>query len=118
MIAPRDGALHFRGVDPSHLVTTILDTEYLTVGVGEVLSGHVEEFAFVEDESVLYLLEGELWVDIWTELQGYSATGILSVGEAVFLPSGTQQRVLERSGRPARYVFGSARVPDDWSAGD
>ncbi len=114
--ASEHGALlSMRDSLPSHLVATLVDTPFLRVVEGTVQPGHVEEFAPVAKESLIYTLEGELWVDVWSEEQGYQATSVLLAGDAIFLPVGCAERVLVRSATPARYLRGSGDVPEDWT---
>ena len=109
------GLLSFRDAAPTHLRSTVVDTDYLTVMLGEVHPGHVEDFASVTSESVLVLIEGELWVDVWTEDDGYASTTVLQEGDAMFLPIGVFERLLVRRHTPARYVLGSGSVPEGWT---
>ncbi len=97
----------------SHLVAILVDTPFLSVGHGLVAPGHVEDFRLVEHESVLVVTEGELWVDVWSELGGFQAMS-LSMGDAAFLPVGCSERVLVRGKETARYLRGSGHVPEDW----
>lgn len=112
---PAAGLLSFRDARPSHLRSTLVDTEYLRVVHGTVQPGHVEDFAVVDAESVLFAVDGELWADVWSEEVGYRATTVLQPGDAVFLPVGSSERVLVRSARPATYLRGWGEVPADWT---
>lgn len=105
----------FRDHLASHTVGTLVDTEFLTVRHGLVMPGHAEDFDAVVDETVIVCTEGELWVDVFTPGGGY-APACLQPGDAVFLPVGSQERILVRSSNRARYLRGSGRVPDGWTA--
>jgi len=104
----------FRDNKPSHLVANLVSTQFLHVSKGTVHPGHFEEFARVDKETVIYLLEGELWIDVLTDENGYKATTVLYPGEVMFLPVGCQERLLVRANSPAIYLRGSAEVPADW----
>ena len=114
-LSTRDALLSFRDSQPSHLVATLVDTEFLTVSEGTVQPGHVEEFRAVTSESVVVSVEGELWVDVWGENIGFQATSVLLPGDAMFLPAGCSERMLVRGSSPARYLRGSGTVPDGWT---
>ena len=105
----------FRDTLPTHLVATLVDTPYLRVTEGEVLPGHHEELALVEAESLLLVTSGELWLDIWSDEVGYQATSVLTPGDAMFLPSGCMERVLNRRDAPGTYLRGSGSVPAEWT---
>lgn len=107
--------LGFRDADPSHLLSILVDTEYLRVVEGVVQPGHVEDFASVEQESVLVVVDGELWVDVWSPETMYNATTVLRPGDAMFLAVGSAERLLVRAAAPARYLRGSGEVPADWT---
>jgi len=109
------GLLSFRGADPTHLHSTLADTEFLLVVLGRIAPGHVEDFAPVDRESVLIVLEGELWADVWTAADGYSGTAVLQPGDAIFLPVGAHERLLVRRADPVRYLRGSGSVPEGWT---
>lgn len=113
-VSDENAAYAFRDDKASHLVATLVSTQFLQVSKGTVQPGHVEEFDRTEKESVIYLLEGELWVDVLTEDHGYKATSVLYPGEVMFLPVGCKERLLVRSNSPAIYLRGSAEVPADW----
>jgi mannose-6-phosphate isomerase-like protein (cupin superfamily) len=108
--------LGFRDSKPSHLLASLVETEFLSVSKGTVYPGHVEEFADVNKESVIYVLEGELWVDVWSETSGFNGTTTLRTGEAMFLPLGCKERLLVRDHNTARYLIGRGSVPADWKA--
>ena len=112
------GRLEFRDRLATHLRSVVVDTEFLHVAIGEVRPGHVEEFGQVEEESVLIVTEGELWVDVWTPEGDYSATTVLHPGDAMFMPRGAHERVLVRRAEPARYLLGRGSVPDHWKPTD
>jgi quercetin dioxygenase-like cupin family protein len=110
-----DALLSFRDELPSHLVATLVSTEFLTVVEGTVQPGHVEEFRPVESESIVVVTEGELWLDVWSQGIGYQATSVLGPGDSMFLPVGCRERMLVRAALPARYLCGSGHVPDGWA---
>jgi hypothetical protein len=114
VLRPGDALWGFAADAPSHLLGMLADTEHLTVSVGRVFAGHVEDPRVVDDESVLVVTEGELWVDAQHE-GGEYVVACLGPGDGVFLPRGSRLRVLSRGGSPAAYLLGSGRpVPDDW----
>lgn len=104
----------FRDTRPSHLLATLVDTPYLHVVQGEVLPGHLEELKTVKAESLLLVTEGELWVDVWSDEIGFQATAVLQPGDAMFLPRGSSERVLNRRDNVGRYLKGSGNVPEGW----
>jgi hypothetical protein len=115
VLAPATALWGFAGDAPSHLVGTLADTEHLTVAVGRVAAGHVEDARRLDDESMLVVTEGELWVDATHEVTGEVTVACLRPGDAAFLPRGTGLRVLVRGGAAASYLLGSGRpVPDGW----
>lgn len=112
-----DALLSFRDDSPRHLVWTLLDTPFLTVSRGEVQPGTVDEFARQTRETVIRVVEGELWVDV-RRPDGAEPTyqvGCLQAGDAYVIPAGYELRTLVRADRPAGYLQGSASVPDDWA---
>ena len=113
-VSPRNALLSFRDDDPGHLIATLVDTQFLRVDHGTVRSGHVEDFVDADAESVLYVTEGELWVDVWAAGVGYQATSVLLPGDAMFLPAGCSERLLVRDSRSATYLRGFGSVPDGW----
>ncbi|MQA78579.1 MAG: hypothetical protein GEV10_08880 [Streptosporangiales bacterium] len=106
--------LSFAGDRASHLLGTLVDTEYLTVRSGRVEAGHVEDFRPVDDETVLVVTSGRLWVDVHRPDAGDYTVHCLAPGDAAYLPVGCLARVLVRDGDPATYLAGSGRVPDGW----
>jgi len=104
----------FRDSRPTHLLATLVGTPYLRVVHGEVLPGHLEELVAVEAESLLLVTSGELWVDVWSDEIGFQATTVLQPGDAMFLPSGCSERVLNRRDEVGTYLKGSGTVPDGW----
>jgi quercetin dioxygenase-like cupin family protein len=104
----------FRDSKPSHLIGRLVETAFLSVIKGAVYPGHVEDFKPVETESVIYALEGELWVDVWSDGMNFGGTKVLQPGEAMFLPVGCQERMLVRDHSVARYLKGSGSVPANW----
>jgi hypothetical protein len=111
-----DGLLSFRDATPGHLVWTLVDTPLLTVVRGEVQPGTVDEFTRQDKETVLRVVEGELWVDVRDPDAAETAytVGCLQAGDACFVPAGHEVRTLVRADRPAVYLQGFARVPDGW----
>lgn len=107
--------LSFRDSSPAHVIATLVSTPFLQVIEGTVQPAHVEEFRVVERESVITVLEGELWVDVWSDSVGFQATNVLLPGDSMFLPIGCSERLLVRSASPARYLRGSGEVPDGWT---
>jgi mannose-6-phosphate isomerase-like protein (cupin superfamily) len=115
VIRDSDSLWGFSQQAPSHLVGVLADTEHLTVSRGLVSPGHVEDPSKVEDESLLVVTAGELWVDTKDEHTATYRASCLTPGDGVFLPRGTSLRVLVRDSRPASYVLGSGRpVPEGW----
>jgi quercetin dioxygenase-like cupin family protein len=99
---------------PGHLLGRLVDTEHLLVQTGRVAAGHLEDFRVVDDESMLVVTDGELWVDARTDDDAPRAA-CLHPGDAVWLPRGSQLRVLVRAGSPATYLMGGGRpVADGW----
>lgn len=114
-LRPEQALLSFRDRSPSHLIRTLLDTPFLTVVRGEAQPGTIDDFAVQQRETVLRVVEGELWVDIRSSDESPAYTvGCLRDGDACVVPAGYALRTLVRADRPAAYVQGSARVPDDW----
>jgi hypothetical protein len=116
LLSSDDALLALRDDSPGHLIRTLLDTPLLTVVRGEVQPGTVDAFARQEKETVLRVVEGELWVDVRDPAAAESAytVGCLQAGDACFVPAGHELRTLVRADRPAAYLQGSARVPDGW----
>ena len=101
---------------PTHLLGTLADTEHLTLCTGRVSPGHVEDQRKIEDESMLVVTDGELWVDAKDEATSEYTARCLGPGDAVFLPRDSRLRVLVRGTAPASYLLGSGRpVPDGWT---
>jgi mannose-6-phosphate isomerase-like protein (cupin superfamily) len=116
VIRTDDALWSFAATSPSHLVGTLVDTTHLTVCAGRVHAGHVEDMQKVDDESLLVVTGGELWVDTRDEQTSQFGPACLHPGDAVFTPRGDQVRVLNRSGSEATYLVGSGRpVPDGWT---
>ncbi|MDA2962679.1 MAG: hypothetical protein O3A27_02845 [Actinomycetota bacterium] len=111
-ISDKTAILSFRDSKPTHLIATLVATEFLKVVKGIVQTGHKEEFALVEKESVIYLLEGRLEVEFIEGTQGQKL--ILETGDAIFLPKGVKERISAQSSKRAVYLLGSGEVPDDW----
>jgi uncharacterized cupin superfamily protein len=114
VVTLENGLLGFRDTRPTHLKTQLVSTEFLQVVAGEVHPGHVEEFAAVARQSVVVVIEGELWIDVWSAEGGYSATSVLNPGDSMFLPVGCQERMLVRGSTVARYLMGQGNVPAGW----
>lgn len=116
VLRPATALWGFADTVPTHLLGTLADTEHLTVQVGRVCAGHVEDHRKVEDEAMLVVTDGELWVDVKDEATAEFTVQCLTPGDAVFLPRGSQVRVLVRGTRDASYLLGSARpVPEGWT---
>lgn len=110
-----DALVSFRHDSPAHLVRVLLDREHLRVVHGTLQPGAVDEFAEVRSESVLRVLEGEVWADV--RCPGDEAAYVVDSvrpGDCFILPAGSTARLLERSGHVATYLMGSGRVPDGW----
>ena len=104
----------FAHTAPSHLQGTLVDTEHLVVRTGRVAAGHVEELHEVEDETVLVVTSGQLWVDTRDTCDDFSVA-CLEPGDGVYVPVGCSLRVLVRSSAPATYLWGAGRATtDDW----
>ena len=104
----------FAHTAPSHLQGTLVDTEHLVVRTGRVAAGHVEELHEVEDETVLVVTSGQLWVDTRDTCDDFSVA-CLEPGDGVYVPEGCSLRVLVRSSAPATYLGGAGRpTTDDW----
>jgi uncharacterized cupin superfamily protein len=111
-----DALWSFASDSPTHQVGTLADTDHLTVNVGRVHAGHVEDLQKVDDETLLVVTGGELWADTRDEQTSEFGPACLRPGDAVYAPRGDQLRVLNRSGAVATYLCGSARpVPDGWT---
>ena len=105
----------FAAAAPSHLVNTLVDTEFLTLASGRVFAGHVEEPRPVGDESLIVVTAGELWVDVADRNRTTRECALLRPGDAVYASSGSTVRVLNRSASEATYLVGSGHVPDGWT---
>lgn len=115
-LRPDDALVSFRDRSPDHLVSTLLDTEFLTVTSGTVQPGAVDEFRALAAEVVLRVVEGELWVDVRSSggpEPSYWCRS-LQAGDACFVPAGCELRLLVRAHTPVSYLQGSGRVPEDW----
>jgi len=51
---------------------------------------------------------------VWSDEIGFQATTVLQPGDAMFLPSGCSERVLNRRAEAGTYLKGSGTVPDGW----
>src|SRR5262245_40869338 len=106
-VVPESAALwRFAQAAPSHLQGTLVDTEHLVVRTGRVAAGHVEDFQEVKDETVLVVTGGQLWVDTREDC-GDFAVACLEPGDGMFVPAGSNVRVLVRAATPATYLWGS-----------
>jgi len=113
-ISDRTSILSFRDSDPTHLISTLVATEFLYVIKGTIELGHVEDFALVELESVVYVLEGILIIDSVDYKDGKILKSVLSKGDAFFLPKGSKEKMSVRQTERAVYLRGSGEVPSDW----
>jgi mannose-6-phosphate isomerase-like protein (cupin superfamily) len=116
VVRAEDAVWSFADTEPGHLRGSLVETDHLSVTLGRVFAGHEEEMAPCEDESLLMVLAGELWVDVRSAITGEFTVGILRKGDAAYLPRGSRFRVLNRSSLEALYVMGGGRVPVDWRA--
>lgn len=115
-----DALLGFRDDSPAHLMWTLLDTPFLRVARGQVQPGTVDAFAVQQRESLIRVLDGELWVDVRRPASDEAGdptyrVGCLTAGDCCFVPAGSELRTLVRAERPASYLQGWAAVPDDWT---
>lgn len=113
-----DEALRWRIIDShaQNVEGVAVDTEHLTVARGRVAPGHLGEERRAEDETVIFLDEGSLYVLTPDAPEGEQAWHRLSPGDAVFLPAGSSFRIVDQDGTGGRYWIGSARpVPDGWT---
>ena len=113
-ISDRTSILSFRDSDPTHLISTLVATEFLHVIKGTIELGHVEDLALVERESVVYVLEGILIIEAVAANNGQISTSVLSKGDAYFLPKGSKEKMSVRQTDRAVYLRGSGEVPSDW----
>jgi hypothetical protein len=105
----------FAATAPSHLVNTLVDTEYLTVAAGRVFAGHVEEPRPIGDESLLVVTAGELWVDVVDPDRTARQCASIRPGDAVYASRGSAVRILNRSAEESTYLVGCGHVPDGWT---
>jgi len=116
VVQASDAVWGFASEAPTHLVGLLADTEHLTVTTGRVYAGHVEDPRKVEDESLLVVTSGELWVDVQEQDGDRYATDCLLPGDAMYVPAHSTVRVLSRSGQPSTYLMGSGRpVEPGWA---
>jgi len=113
-ISDRTSILSFRDSDPTHLISTLVATEFLRVTKGTIELGHVEDFALVERESVVYVLEGILSIDSLDGSNGQISNSVLSSGDAFFLPKGSKEKMSVKQSERAVYLRGSGEVPAEW----
>jgi hypothetical protein len=114
VIHTQDAHWSFAASAPSHLVGALVDTEFLTVAVGRVFAGHVEDPRPAGDETLVVVTAGELWVDL-TDPQGGRQCAPLRAGDAAYASRGSTIRLLNRSATESRYVLGSGHVPEGWT---
>jgi hypothetical protein len=112
-----DALLSFRDDSPQHLTWTLLDTPFLSVVRGAVQPGVVDQFARQDRETVIRVVDGELWVDVRRSgaAEPTYQVGCLAAGDSCFVPAGHELRTLVRSDRAAAYLQGWAAVPDGWT---
>jgi hypothetical protein len=115
VIDSRDAHWSFAAAAPSHLVGTVVDTEFLTVAIGRVFAGHVEDPRTVDDDSLIVVTAGDLWVDLADPGCAHGECAPLGVGDAAYAGRGSTLRLLNRSAREATYLLGSGHVPDGWT---
>jgi hypothetical protein len=115
VIEPREAHWSFAASAPSHLVGTLVDTEFLTVAVGRVFSGHVEDPRPVNDDSLIVVTSGELWVDLADAERSFSQCALIRAGDAAFASRGSTARLLNRSAAESTYLLGAGHVPDGWT---
>ena len=113
-ISDRTSILSFRDLDPTHLISTLVATEFLHVIKGIIELGHVEDFALVERESVVYVLEGILIIESVDDKNGQISKSVLSKGDAFFLSKGSKEKMSVKQSERAVYLRGSGEVPSDW----
>ena len=75
-----DALWRFAHEAPSHLQGTLVDTEHLIVRTGRVAAGHVEDLHEAEDETVIVVTSGQLWVDTRDSCTGDFAVACLDAG--------------------------------------
>jgi hypothetical protein len=114
VIDTQDAQWSFAASAPSHLVGTLVDTEFLTVATGRVFAGHVEDPRPAGDETLVLVTAGELWVDL-ADPQGGRQCAPLRAGDAAYASCGSTIRLLNRSATESRYVLGSGHVPEGWT---
>jgi hypothetical protein len=115
VIDERHAHWSFTAAAPSHLANTLVDTEFLTVAAGRVFAGHVEEPRPIDDESLIVMTAGELWVDVVARDRITRACTLIRPGDAVYASCGSTVRILNRSAGEATYLVGSGHVPDGWT---
>jgi hypothetical protein len=115
VIDTADAHWSFAASTPSHLVGTLVDTEYLTVAIGRVFAGHVEDPRPVEDDALVVVTAGELWVDLTDPQRSARQCAPLRTGDAAYASSGSTLRLLNRSATEATYLLGGGHVPAGWT---
>jgi hypothetical protein len=115
VIESRHARWSFAASAPTHLLGTLVDTEFLTVAIGRVFPGHVEDPRAVDDDSLIVVTAGELWVDLADPGRDHSQCAPLCAGDAAYASRGSTVRLLNRSAREATYLLGSGHVPDGWT---
>jgi len=115
LIDERHAHWSFAASAPSHLINTLVDTEFLTLGHGRVFAGHVEDARRIDDESLIVMTAGELWVDFTDNTRNTRQCTLVRAGDAVYISRGSTVRILNRSASEAAYLVGSGHVPDGWT---
>jgi hypothetical protein len=110
-----DAHWSFAASAPSHLIGTWVDTEFLTVAVGRIFAGHVEDPRTVDDDSLIVVTAGELWVDLADPGGAHVECAPLRAGDAAYASRGSTVRLLNRTARQATYLLGRGHVPDGWA---
>src|SRR5690625_4265186 len=111
-------ALRWRLLDDEarHVEGVAVDTENPTVPLGRITPGYLGAERIADDESLLFLEEGSLYVLLPEAPEAQQAWYPLKPGDAVFLPAGTPYRLVDQDGVGGRYWIGNARpVPDGWT---
>ena len=96
----------FAHTAPSHLQGTLVDTEHLLVRTGRVAAGHVEDLHETEDETVLVVTSGQLWVDTRDTCTGDFAVACLDPGDARVRAGGQQPAGPGAVGNPGDVPLG------------
>jgi len=99
-ISDKTSILSFRDSDPTHLISTLVATEFLNVIKGTIELGHV--------------VEGTLIIDSVDGINGQISNSVLSKGDAFFLPKGSKEKMSVKQSDSAVYLRGSGDVPANW----